>query len=163
MSSSPHTSIILALHLLGPKYDSQPARNLIAAIGYQESNFQFRKQIKGPARGFWQFELGGGVKGVMTHHSTKEEAKRIARIREVDFIPENIYLALEYDDILAACFARLLLWTDPKPMPITQEDAWQYYLRNWRPGKPHPERWPDCYRRGLELMKPFDLPTQSIH
>jgi hypothetical protein len=19
--------------------------------------------------------------------------------------------------------------------------AWDYYLRNWRPGKPHPERW----------------------
>ncbi len=35
-------------------------------------------------------------------------------------------------------FARLLLWTDAKPLPAIgdEQGAWDYYLRNWRPGKP---------------------------
>jgi hypothetical protein len=36
----------------------------------------------------------------------------------------------------------LLLWTDPQPMPTSQDAGWQCYLRNWRPGKPHPDQWP---------------------
>ena len=42
---------------------SDEAVTMMLAIGYQESRFEHRRQIRGPARGFWQFEHGGGVVG----------------------------------------------------------------------------------------------------
>lgn len=124
--------------------DSPEARAMLIAIGMQESRFQYRRQVRGPARGFWQFESGGGVRGVMTHHASREHA---ARIVGVLCYPQNhsiIHAALADNDILACCFARLLLYTDPDPLPALDADpdeSWDYYWRNWRPGKPHPETW----------------------
>src|SRR5262252_4132229 len=45
---------------LGEPYDSSDARLLLVAIGCQESAFKTRRQLHGPARGFWQFEKRGG-------------------------------------------------------------------------------------------------------
>ena len=58
----------------------------------------------------------------------------------------------EWDDVLAAAFARLLLFTDPAKLPKLgdADGAWQLYLRTWRPGKPHPHTWPDLYAQALE-------------
>src|SRR5690606_35531315 len=56
-----------AYALLPSRMDSDRATVMLLAIGLQESRFEHRRQIKGPARGFWQFERGGGVRGVMTH------------------------------------------------------------------------------------------------
>jgi hypothetical protein len=56
----------------------------------------------------------------------------------------GIHLAIEHNDILAACFARLLLWTDPRLLPQGPEravDGWAQYLATWRPGKPHAATW----------------------
>ena len=53
--------IIPGLKLLPPKFDTPEARVMMLAIGMQESRFLHRKQIGGPARGFFQFEEGGGV------------------------------------------------------------------------------------------------------
>ena len=39
-----------------PGMDSAKARVMLLAIGLQESRFEHRRQIGGPARGFWQFE-----------------------------------------------------------------------------------------------------------
>src|SRR5690606_12884686 len=46
------------------------------------------------------------------------------------------YGRLHADDVLAAAFARLLLWTNPSLLPFIgdEEGAWQAYLREWRPG-----------------------------
>ena len=59
----------------------------------------------------------------------------------------SVYAALLIDDVLAAGIARLLLWTDPAPLPeLGDVDAgWNYYDRNWRPGAPRPEAWPYNY------------------
>jgi len=67
------------LAMLPLAMDSPRARLLLIAIGRQESKFKDRAQVlngggKGPARGFWQFEQGGGVKGVMTHPATTGHA-----------------------------------------------------------------------------------------
>ena len=53
---------------------------------------------------------------------------------------------------VAAGFARLLLWTDPRPLPAIGDvkAAWQYYLRNWRPGKPHEKTWAPLYAEAME-------------
>lgn len=138
------------LALLPSNMDSVSARVMLYAIGLQESRFTYRFQIvagkpdaKGPARGYFQFEAGGGVKGVMTHPSTQQHAERICELRGVPFERTAVWRRLETDDVLAVCFARLLLWADPKPLPpITDKQAaWDCYLSAWRPGKPHRSTW----------------------
>ena len=57
-----------ALALLPAAMNTPQARCMLLAIGLQESRFVHRRQIGGPARGFWQFERGtrtsrGGVWG----------------------------------------------------------------------------------------------------
>lgn len=145
-----HRSINPALQLLPPKMDSDAARVEMLAIGLQESRFEWRFQKtkdpyrKGPARGFWQMERGGGVWGVMHHDASKDLALEVCKARAVPFDDVLVHARLEFDDVLAAAFARLLLWTDTRALPgvdATAEEGWQYYIRNWKPGKPHREFW----------------------
>ncbi len=68
-----------ALQIIGVR-DTPEGRLMLLAIGLQESRFEHRRQLgNGPARGFWQFEAGGGVKGVMTHLASRDDARRIAQ------------------------------------------------------------------------------------
>lgn len=150
------TAIEPALAWLPPKMTSPEARVEMGAIGLQESKFEHRWQVidandpsrKGPARGLWQFERNGGVAGVMSHPASKDLARAACDRQGVPFEKLAVWQALEVDDWLAAVFARLLLWTDPGPLPmVTQVDAaWALYVRTWRPGKPHPEKWPGYHR-----------------
>jgi len=143
-----------AMGLLGQKYDSPAARVMLLAIGLQESRFEHRRQIKGPARGYWQFEKGGGVKGVMTHRSSVAAAQDVCEVLNYPFDRDVVFDALDDNSILAAAFARLLLWTDPAPLPALGDHAaaWDYYERNWRPGKPHPETWFENYQKALQAL-----------
>lgn len=140
-----------ALLLLPAKMTSPQAEVMLLAIGLQESRFTHRRQIGGPARGFWQFEKGGGVAGVLRHPSSKDIAVRVCDARGVAPVAEQVYQRLEHDDLLAAAFARLLLWTDAGKLPALGEadSAWRLYLRTWRPGKPHPATWPLLYAQAL--------------
>ena len=147
------------LRLLPPAMDSTEARVLMYAIGLQESRFTHRAQVidgggKGPARGLWQFERGGGVAGVLRHPASRFWANSVCNARNVPAQPLNTWLALETDDVLAAALARLLLFTDPARLPAVgeQSESWTYYLRNWRPGKPHPRTWPECYETALKAV-----------
>ena len=120
------------------------ADQLLLTICGQEADFTHRWQVydakrpeaMGAARGLWQFERGGGVRGVLTHERTKTQAAEVCRMRNVAPTVDAVYNALHLDDTLAAAFARLLLWTDPRALPAVGEveAAWQMYLRNWRPG-----------------------------
>lgn len=137
-------SVLPALALLPSQMNSPFARVMLYAIGLQESRFQYRRQLgNGPARGYWQFERGGGVAGVMAHPATREYAEHLCRERKVNFIRAHVWKALEHDDVLAAGFARLLIWSDAAPLSTikTPQDAWNLYLRTWRPGKPHRATW----------------------
>lgn len=155
--------VVLAVHealrLLPPAMDSKEARVMVYAIGLQESRFTHRAQVidgggKGPARGYWQFERGGGVTGVLRHPASRFWANSVCNARNIPAQPLNVWLALETDDVLAAALARLLLFTDPARLPAVGEQAesWGYYLRNWRPGKPHPRTWPECYETALKAV-----------
>ena len=148
-----------ALRLLPPAMDSKEARVMLYAIGLQESRFTHRAQVidgggKGPARGYWQFERGGGVTGVLRHPASRFWANSVCNARNIPAQPLNVWLALETDDVLAAALARLLLFTDPARLPAIGEQATslRYYLRVWRPGKPHPETWPECYTTAMEAV-----------
>lgn len=52
-----------------------------------------------------------------------------------------MWRALEGHDGLAWGFSRLLVIIDPARLPEAGEDAWRYYLRCWRLGKPHAKSW----------------------
>jgi hypothetical protein len=131
---------------------SKPASILLLAVALQESGLESRFQKlnsekPGPARGWWQFESDGGVKGVMTHPASKDKAEALCAALDVEWDRKAIWRALEGHDILAVGFARLLLWTDPKPIPTNEVGAWELYAnRLWRPGKPHPKTWPACWK-----------------
>lgn len=148
-----HTAIEPALALL-PQMDRRAAKIMLAAIALQESGIKHRRQVGGPARGYWQFEQGGGVRGVLNHPASSPHIRRV--LKELDYSSESsladCYAAIEHNDILAAAFARLLLWTDPAPLPDDADGAWNLYLRTWRPGRPHPGRWPANYAKAQEAV-----------
>jgi len=141
------------LSLLPEQMDSLQARIMLVAIGLQESRFEHRRQIRGPARGFWQFEQGGGVRGVLNHNSTQRLAHEVCeKLRIAPGDHTEVYTAITYNDALACVFARLLLWTVPRPLPRIGEfdTAWDYYIEAWRPGKPHRHTWNNLYLQAVE-------------
>lgn len=142
-------------HLLPSKFDGINARVLLLAIGLQESGFETRQQAGGPARGYWQFEQGGGVHGVLTHPASSQYAKAICGLRAVAPIESDVYGALRSDDLLGCAFARLLLWTDAQHLPALgdADGAWKYYVHNWRPGKPRPDDWPANYAQAVAQVQ----------
>lgn len=131
------------------------ARVALLAITGQEGECAARRQVPvAHAMGLWQFERGGATAGVLSHRATMLTAGKVCAARGVRAISTDVWQALERDDVLACAFARLLLWTDARPLPSVWDEAgaWDYYLRNWRPGKPHPERWPDNHRLARDAV-----------
>lgn len=148
------TAINPALDLLPAKMRSPEACVMLLAIGGQESQLKFRTQAGGPARGLWQFETGG-VREVM-QKADPRDVTNLFDARDVHYAVTNAMYAIETDDIFAAGMARLLLWCDPKPLPPigAMGTAWNYYVRNWEPGKPRPTDWPANYRAAVQAVRP---------
>src|SRR5690606_28772762 len=140
-------SVIPALTLLPASMQSIEAQAMLLAIGLQESGLDDRHQDYGPAHGYWQFEERGGVAGVLRHPLTGSLARDLLNRLDYDseyvITSELVHVIIEHNDIVAAAFARLLLYTVPERLPGQGEAAmgWQQYLSAWRPGRPHPERW----------------------
>lgn len=139
---------------LPPQMTSDESLVLLFAIGLQESRFEHTHQIGGPAHGWWQFEKNGACINVMTHRATKELAKKICAELHVPFTHSAIFAELETNVNLATCFARLELYTNPNPLPAIGKEhtAWDYYLRTWRPGHPHPKTWSEMYWRSVGFV-----------
>lgn len=145
------TSFVIpaAMRVLGEKYDTVEARAMLLAIGLQESRFTHRAQVRGPARGFWQFEAGG-VSGVLTHKASSAPALEALALLQYADLGEplrataiRVHGIIEHNDVLAAVLARLLLWTLPGSLPKAgqAEEGWRAYTSAWRPGSPHRETW----------------------
>lgn len=155
------TMLSSALAILPGAMDTPAARVMLLSIGQQESRFQYRLQIGGPARGFWQCEQGtqqsrGGIWGVYLHPASRYWLSVLCGVRGVPFTPGAIYQAVATDDVLAAGVARLLLFTDPKVLPPVTDTAggWALYQRVWRPGKPRPDTWPQFHEYARETIRP---------
>lgn len=152
-----HQHVIPAAYALLPKaMQSDRATAMLLAIGLQESRFEHRKQIRGPARGWWQFELGG-VRGVLTHEKTEPHISRVlATLKYAGASTKDCHEAIEHNDVLACVFARLLLWTVPGTLPDQHhyEIGWNIYLSGWRPGKPHPETWAGHFGVAHDVVNP---------
>lgn len=157
-----------AYSVLPARLDDPRATALLLAIGLQESRFEARVQattgprlnkwwVGGPARGFWQFEKGGGVEGVLAHPATAPALR--AALRALGYTEsldaEALHGVIAHNDVLAAVCARLLLLPDPKPLPANSagpEPAWAYYQRNWRPGAPHRATWDAFHAEAWDLV-----------
>ena len=140
-------TIPAAFALLPGRMDSPEARAELLAIGLQESRFQYRVQVSGPAHGFWQFEKNGGVKAVLLNEDT---AAILLPVLKTLRYPANIaecYAAIVHNDVLACIFARLLLWRVPGRLPRIGEPqrGWNNYIEGWRPGKPHRHTWDEFF------------------
>jgi len=141
-----------------PELDSPEAVSFLVAIAHQESRWVHRRQVGGPARGFWQFEAIG-VFEVFRHPASAVLATRVLRDLgyPANYPPVMIHQALEHNDLLAACIARLAVRRHPAPLPLTPELGWAQYLQIWRPGKPHPDTWLDAWRTGF--VPSLEAPT----
>lgn len=133
------------------------AKVLLYATSRQENPKRLPKQVGGPAVGDYQFESGGGVKGVLEHPSTAALGASVCKARGIAASRLTVYEALQHDPVLAAAFARLLYYTDPGRIPAVgdEQGAWGVYLRTWRPGafKRQPEelraKWSKSYSDAL--------------
>ncbi len=147
-----HHVVPAALSLLPLQMNSKPARAMMLAIALQESKCLARRQHgNGPARSPWQFEKNG-VRGVMRHPASRAHAREVLRVLLYGHLIGHkaetamIHQVLEHNDVLAAAFARLLLRTDPHPLPMRDNpgEGWKQYLFCWNPGDPKPKTW-DAY------------------
>lgn len=155
------TAVAPALAILPQQMDTPEARVMLLTMGLQESRFTWRQQMGGgPARGFWQCELGtqqsrGGVWGFYLHPASRYWLSVLCKARGVSFDAVSIYNTLANDDVLAAGVARLGLFTDPKPLPAITDviGSWNLYQRVWRPGKPRPDTWPDYHAQAVAAVQ----------
>jgi hypothetical protein len=144
-----------ASDLLPEKMRSVESTAMLLAIALQESEAMHRRQLGGPARGFWQFERSGVV-GVRQHKATHDHlTNALTTLRYAQTTTTSVLQStLADNDVLACVFARLLLWTLPATLPNSAEsdEGWRQYLEAWRPGKPHPEKWPTNYARAWAIV-----------
>jgi hypothetical protein len=159
------TAIIPALSLLDPKLDAPAARAMLIAIALQETGLRARRQMleardhwweskPGKGHGFWQFERDGGVRGVLRHAAASAIVLPVIDAMLYPRDPYAVHEALIHNDILACVLARALLYSVPDAMPRPNEadKGWSIYLKAWRPGKAHPEAWPENYRIAWEAV-----------
>lgn len=161
---APSTMIDLMAYILPAAYRLLPeqmrsarASAMVMTCGLQESKLMHRRQLPrrpggqpGPARSLWQFEPNG-LRGVIKHPASREHVANVLRnLRYNVKMMENVlhfHEVIEHNDILACAMARLLLWTDTRPIPDRGEakTAWAMYLRTWNPGDPKPDTWASYY------------------
>lgn len=137
------TALDPAFYLLPAKMDRPEARALLLAIALQESRLAKRRQLgKGPARSFFQFERVG-VRGVLSHKASGRHAREVCAALDIVANGPSVHRAIEYQDVLAVCFARLLLWRLPVALPTEEasDEAYAQYLAAWAPGTPHARDW----------------------
>ncbi|MDR3012719.1 MAG: M15 family metallopeptidase [Chitinispirillales bacterium] len=139
------------------------ARGMLYAAGLQESNLTARFQAmpassavrKGEGRGLWQMRVDD-VNRVLVGGSTRARAETAANGYAGSVNPHAVWATLEYDDILAAIFARLMLWPDPAALPeptgANERGAWDYYVRCWRPAPPRQQDWTANWRAAVEAV-----------
>lgn len=150
-----NTIIPGAMSILPVSMDTPQARAMLIAIAMQESKMTYRRQVGGPAKGFWQFEISGVI-GVKNHPTTRKYVNEVLESLMYPLAMSNIeiHLALEHNDILACCFARLLLYTLPLHLANQNQvdDGWEQYIIGWRPGKPHRYVWTSNFEQAWKVV-----------
>jgi hypothetical protein len=146
-----------AAHLLPEKLNAPAAQSMLLAIGLQESQFFYRTQVAGIARGFWQFEPNG-VRAVLRHTLTRPIIEPILDRLCYPKTVEAVYQAITHHDPLACVMARLLMWSSPLELPGADDPqaGWTLYVDNWRPGRPRRSDWNENFRRAWDPVGVID-------
>lgn len=131
---------------------------MLLAIAGQEGAWKYRtQQPVAYAHSFWQFERGG-IRALMLDDVTNAKARAICMVENITFSSVEIWkaMALEAHDGFSAAMARLLLWSDAHALPDPEDDdaTFDYYKRNWRPGKPDDIRWGDMAAAARGVVMP---------
>ena len=134
--------------------DSPEAKAMMFAIPMQESRWDARRQIGGPAHGFPQFELGG-IRGVLQHPASKPLILSVLDRLDYDHFADTSYEAIVHNDVLALAYMRCLLWTAPWRLPARgdPDEGWRQYQFCWRPGKPHRETWDAYFEQAWAMVQ----------
>lgn len=139
--------------------DSFAARRFLLAIALQESAIDRRRQVTssgledGPAASYWQFEKGGGCAGVLSHSAVAKTMKTMCINYDIDPTVQGLWEGMRFNDVIAATAARLLVYTLPDKLPTSAQDGWLQYQKAWRPGKPKPEKWPNCWTTADAIVR----------
>jgi hypothetical protein len=153
------SGLVPAMALLPPSLDSYDARRFLLAVAVQETDLVNRLQIgddgrpiTGHGRGWFQFERSG-IASLLSHEALTFLPKLL---KPLGYPPslDVLHEAVAHNDVLACLLARLLLFTDPHPVPDDKETGWETYLRLWRPGHPRPEKWPSSWGRADGAITP---------
>src|SRR5262245_32238949 len=122
----------------------------------QESAWNARLQGGGPARGYSQFEEGGGVHGVLTHPASSGLIRTICDANDIDKVNDDkIYEQKAWSAFLNMSMTRLLLYTGPRPLPAVGDvqGSYFYYDSIWRPGSKRPDDWPGNYDIAMTCLR----------
>ena len=142
------------LNWMGGNYNDPRAAAMLLAIAQTESACIHRRQLRGPARSFWQIEPFTGLDFLQNRRFVMEMWTRL-------HLPPpsmtSVRTVLEWNDPIACVIARELLWHRlPQALPMLDpsaaEEACQQYLQAWRPGRPHPERFLAAWPRAVDLV-----------
>ena len=138
------------LNALGPKYADPKAIDLVYNTGLVESKYVYLKQIKGPARGYFQMEPFTSMDICSNYLKYREELmKKVAEVSMLDWkyfinpqesdwqhiLTSNLYAQI--------CMTRMHYRRVPKPLPLTlleQSVYWKAYY-NTHKGKGTPKHF----------------------
>ena len=145
--------------VLGDKYSSPEAVELVLATGIVESRYEYIRQMgDGPARSFWQVEPATAVDNLahyLVHRS--KLMKKCAEASLVDLKYWQIYDERVWAEILEKNIAagiihcRIKYWRVPKRMPSSiegQADYWKKYY-NTEGGAGDPEHFVESVKKYL--------------
>lgn len=128
---------------------------MLCAIPGQESGWQNVQQADGGiARGFYQ-QQQNDLGDILANPATDAKAVIVCLKLGISPTAMSVYTALLGNTKLQIAFARLNLWSDPKPLPKVGDldEAYACYLRVWRPGAPSAARWADVYPAALAAVR----------
>ncbi len=138
------------LQSLGDKYADPKAIDLIYNTGLVESKYVYLKQIKGPARGYFQMEPFTAM-DICTNYLAYRDflLKEVAEVSKLDWKYFLKPLEKDWQHILTSnlyaqiCMARIHYRRVPKPLPRTLEDQAIYWksFYNTHKGKGTPQHF----------------------
>jgi|TARA_R110002074_G_scaffold396181_1_gene585318 hypothetical protein len=126
------------LSILGSKYASDDAVELVLTTGIVESGYRYIRQISGPARGFWQVEPSTSHDNVVSYLSfRKRMLSKCAKASNTSIsIWKNSNID-KWDKVLETNIAagivhcRLKYWRSPGPIPSDTNGMANYWKKNY--------------------------------
>lgn len=152
--------LIPALKFLPPQLDSINVRVLLLSIGFQESGFVSRVQVKDDnmqddivGKGFYQFTYIA-CKDVYEFQTNRFNFLDILNQLRIQNSARAVHTAIQFHDILATITARIFLYQSPLSVPCCDDykSMWYIYKSRWRPGRPRRENWDTHCKRAKEIV-----------